>query len=122
MYTPSPSDFDVSVARGIKFLAQCYGPHWHNRIDITTLDVSDPDGCVLTQVSGMDFGHAGAHHNLSGPDEKLYGFHHNLLDGASEQEVDFHYEVLTEAWKRAILDIREGIDVETATPEFAAAA
>lgn len=80
VFTPWPYD---AVARGMALLDEKV-PGWRKRIDLSTLDLSDPSFCIAGQLNCWNLVGSDAYHAFDVPD------------------ITFDYAVLDDAWREAI--------------------
>ena len=119
------SDIATRVAKGVALLDE-RKPGWMDRINLITLDVQDPNMCILGQlypVRDDDMFPDGFNKGISAlslcSDAQEHGVdcypHHDILD----QRQDYVY--LTQEWKRVIKILRQKQTSEVEVPETVAA-
>jgi hypothetical protein len=104
-------DFNEMASRGADLL-DAENPTWYRITDLDTLDMSDPDFCVLGQVYG-DYCDGLLKLNLTafGARVRNYGF--DMLSGTPDED----FTLLTQAWREQILlrRIMDAIDASENT-------
>lgn len=97
-----------NVARGAAYLDQ-QRPGWFQRIDIGTLTLHDPCGCIVGQLCGTGHEFVDGMRSLSIPfdnhgsfDAKGYGLALENLTGVTHDDPRADYVILQDAWIEAI--------------------
>lgn len=85
-------NYDEQVKAGIAFLDHTYGRAWRRKITLASLDLSEPDACVLAQTGGDYISHA-RKLELDFAVRVKYGF-------ALDMCVETDWGVLTRTWKK----------------------
>lgn len=110
------------IARGVALLDQT-DPGWMDRIDVLSLALSDCNRCVLGQLHGeffrgaaKQFGHA----FYQAVTRNLAFDHGFVLDCRFMpiEQITLSYEILTDAWREAILARRAPVIIETPAEEL----
>lgn len=90
------AEADAAVARGIAWLDKNI-KDWRPQIDVDSLDLQYPCGCVLGQIEG-DFFRAVWEYDLSRQEAHKLGL---------AAPIGLPYRTLTAAWKRALRGLDE---------------
>lgn len=94
-------NFDKQVKAGIAFLDHTYGRAWRRKIKLASLDLSEPDYCVLAQTGGDYISHA-RKLELDFAVRVEYGF------AIADDHTPGDWDVLTRTWKKYLRAAKKG--------------
>ncbi len=88
------------AARAGAVLLDSQVPGWAEKVDLSALDVQDPNYCVLAQISGVDYDEGARQLNMTPGAAETHGF---FVPGDTESaSVTAIYNALTDAWAHEV--------------------
>lgn len=102
--------FETQIDNGIRFLDEKHGIGWEHKIDVETLDISSPCGCVCGQLFEHKRAHMTGYSYFTlelnpGSYGEEYGFSIPVLEESTTDEEWANFAQLTDEWKGAIVSL-----------------
>lgn len=114
------SDLSAAIGRGIGWLNQNGPADWWDRIDLETLDISDPSKCVLGQIFAAEADQAGMNTGYLFT-QTFFSGHGGLLRWSERRDMmldDDEWSAWSNWSNQHAFDLGLGFDAEWANDEW----